>query len=113
MTRICSIAALAAVLALAGMPAGAFMIDGNKLYDACTGKETYDRTFCLGYVSGVHDTLDGFTADTGGKYCVPRTVSSGQLADLITKFLRDNPGRRRLAAARIVGEAITRTFPCP
>ena len=44
--------------------------------------------------------------------CVPGESTKGQLADVVIKYLEQNPERRHLEAGSLVPEALNRAFPC-
>ncbi|MBT6220417.1 MAG: hypothetical protein HN578_06065 [Rhodospirillales bacterium] len=99
--------------------AGLFM-DGNKLHDMCNKDTARDQGFCLGFITGVADSLEG-AADIlnfvlADKFkpgtCVPKNVNIGQLRDIAKKHLQDNPQSRHKSAWEIVSSSFGNAFPC-
>ncbi|MFM1691813.1 Rap1a/Tai family immunity protein [Aeromonas salmonicida] len=87
-------------------------LDGNMLYEKCTsekGDEFYyiNSSECRGYVTGVADTLDGYS------FCIPNQVTRGQNSDVVTKFLSEHPEDRHKEAHIITAYALSLAFPCP
>jgi len=44
--------------------------------------------------------------------CLPGETTVGQVTAIVTKFLKDNPEKWKLAANYIIGYALTPVFPC-
>ena len=84
---------------------------GNKLYKDCA--ENYRH--CVGYVQGVVDGASAIMAELSMKtpICFPNNVTSGQVTDIVIKYLKENPSARHYVAASNVMVAITNAFPCP
>jgi len=86
-------------------------LDGNMLYERCSSKkgdEFYymNASECRGYITGVADTLDGFS------FCIPNQVTRGQNADIVTKYLSDHPEDRHRDGHAITAQALSLAFPC-
>ena len=95
---------------------------GDMLYAHCLSSDLYARGICLGYVEGVADAgeqevLAGASVSGGStlgiwRWCIPTGTASGQVRDIVVKFLRENPVQRHLAAAGVVASALQHTWPC-
>jgi len=59
----------------------------GQLRSLCVSSDRADRNFCLGYISGY--------ADRGAKnfYCIPQTISTTDLVDLLLIDLKRHPDR--------------------
>ena len=106
---------LPAVLSFGCLCAHAGFDTGNRLYEDCRSGNYFNRGYCGGYVTGIVDTLEalqsrGILPPTA--LCVPEEVTKGQLADVVLKYLEQNPERRHLEAGSLVPEALNRAFPC-
>ncbi|MFQ1864938.1 Rap1a/Tai family immunity protein [Aeromonas veronii] len=82
------------------------------LYERCSsvkGDEFYyiNSSDCRGYITGVTDTLDGFS------FCIPNQVTRGQNVDIVTKFLSEHPEDRHKEGHVITAYALSLAFPCP
>lgn len=102
--------------------AGPFL-SGNDLYTSCTSPG--DHAECIGYVGDVLDTADyegifykgnsNLHAAVEGlnvEWCPPPGITSGQAADVATKFLRDNPQGRHERASNLIAQAMKAAWPC-
>lgn len=89
---------------------------GNALWKSCQEHQSdpggFDSGICLGFVMATKDSMVGLDAKRSGPYCVPNSVELGQLADVVTKWLRDNPRDRHLPAVLLVNNALVSAFPC-
>jgi hypothetical protein len=115
---------LAAIFILTATPSFADRyISGNDLYPLCSatpenvpGDQQANAStqwgFCRGYIAGVADILENREV-AGYRACMPApTVEIGQLAEVVTNFLRDHPDERQLTAASNVAFALSKAFPC-
>ena len=102
------------VAVFAGVPAWADFVDGNGLYDTCVDEgHAFHEGFCMAYVLGVADTLDGGQNSIGDfKACLPIGVTIQQTVDITTNWLKQNPSKRHYSAASIVALALDEAFPC-
>lgn len=65
---------------------------------------------CTAYILGV---VDGMRALPDlHLYCLPDHMLSGDVEDVVTVYLRDNPQKRNAAAATMVAAALIQAFPC-
>ncbi len=91
-------------LALCGS-AHAEFLDGNKLLSDMKGSHGFQMS-ALGYVMGVADAIQGAVA------CVPPSVTSGQVQDMVRNYLEANPAVRHLTGDMIVTHVLKQAFPC-
>lgn len=61
----------------------------------------------MGFVMGVHDTLDEIA------FCSPPGTNVGQLCAVVGKYLKDHPAEWNSAATVLVQKALAEAFPCP
>lgn len=85
--------------------AQAAYFDGNILLARMNGT-TQERMQALGYIQGVHDTLQDFVV------CSPANVTAGQVMDMTKNFLDNTPAIRHLNADAIVMRVLATTWPC-
>ncbi|MFZ1741850.1 MAG: Rap1a/Tai family immunity protein [Pontixanthobacter sp.] len=114
--------AFAIAVFIAQLPAAgsASFIDGSTLLEKCESREnsaTYyqDRSFCMAYVLGAIDQLSlNTTADKDFVYqiCLRESVTSGQLRDVVVKYLRENPADRDSQASFAVWISVRKAWPC-
>ena len=85
----------------------AYFVDGNKLLEMKN-----ERLAFMMYVVGVLDRDNGTGATwTGLKYCTPMGVTQGQAADVVLRYLEENPSERHLSAAYLVRAAFLKAYP--
>ncbi len=76
--------------------------------------QTNAAGFCMGYVTGVSDAVS--YAENGGTFsqnlCIPKGVSSSQIARIVVKYGNDHPERLHLHATVFTIEALQGAFPC-
>ena len=97
------------VAAMIARPARAEFVTGNQLHEKCNSNAPEDKFWCLGFVTGVADTLP---QGPKGIVCPEPNVTAGQFYDVVVKDLRDHPGVRGLPASLLIGTALGTAFPC-
>jgi hypothetical protein len=86
--------------------------DGNTLLDLCRR----DDNLCIAYVVGVVDGQLSAIVGTSRTlpYCTPVNSTSGQVKDVVVKFLNDHPEERHLLGSVLVAEALSQAWAsCP
>tara|TARA_B100000700_G_scaffold262198_1_gene298575 strand:+ start:225 stop:545 length:321 start_codon:yes stop_codon:yes gene_type:complete len=81
-----------------------FYKSGNMLFAECTSTNPTDNVACMAYISGV--------VDSSPVICPPVTVVVGQLRDIVTKYLKENPATRHWNATSLVQISLVAVFPC-
>jgi hypothetical protein len=92
-------------LALVAGSVRAEFIDGNKLLSDMKGAHGFQMS-ALGYVMGVADAIQGAVA------CVPQSVTSGQLRDMVFNYLEATPAVRHFPGDALVTHVIKQAWPC-
>lgn len=87
--------------------------NGQQLHDFCQEERaaSVQHGACYFYSAAIADVL-ATTVINKFRACIPMTVKSEQARDVVTKFLEDHPELRHYAAAGLVGEALSKAFPC-
>jgi hypothetical protein len=98
------IAALA--FAAASTASHAQFIDGNRLLERMSDESTVKQMVALGYVLGVADSF------AESEICIPQNVQASQLADIVRRWLQNNPDKRHVSAAAIVLVSLRSVWPC-
>jgi hypothetical protein len=95
------------------------LVSGNTLYGHCssqpsTAAYTTSVAYCVGYVTAVSDTFNTMRAaeNKSQVICLPASSNAGQMADIVAKYLGDNPSTRHFGATTLVLDALVRAFPC-
>lgn len=109
------------ILALACLPASArgpqdarTYLSGNDLWTECSATDGYNLGFCLGFVVGIADAMQGTSAGlSSGRVCIPSQVTGEQALDVVVKrYLAQHPEGRHYTAASITTDALAAAFPC-
>jgi Rap1a immunity proteins len=100
---------LMVVAAMIAGPARAEFVTGNQLYEKCNSNAPEDKFWCLGFVTGVADTLP---QGPKGIVCPGPNVTAGQFYDVVVKDLRDHPAMHDLPASFLAGAGLAMAFPC-
>lgn len=106
-------------------------ISGNELLETCTSDNQVLTGFCIGYVIGYSEGAPWGVAladasvrgEMGGPdvnnmvgtvtgSCVPADATNGQLKDVVTKYLQENPASRHESARTLIWRAYAAAFPC-
>ena len=92
---------------------GAF-VSGNRLLEVC---DPVQSPSCYAYVEGATDafqfTFSALHVQQHALFCLPQGVTSRQLVDIATNYLRDHPEQRHTVASGNVALALANAFPCP
>jgi len=119
---------------------GAAAMSGNELLQDCRSESGFNSGYCLGiivgYGYGYNSGRQGGAlyqyfgrADwqeledrareaeavrrSAAYYCIPGSVSQGQLRDIVVKFLEGDPAHRHMDAGTLIAVALKQAFPCP
>ena len=81
-----------------------FFDTGNDLYGKCLSSES---TLCLGSASAYFEMMQelGYSCPGSGR-------TRGKVADVLTKFLKENPELRHQSAASLAVQAFIKGFGC-
>ncbi len=98
--------------------ASAAFLSGNDLHRLLQGSNM-QQAQANSFVIGVYDTIRvAHDADARAKrdkmLCVSERsgIVSGQVIDVVRKYLRDNPENRNESAASLVWVALNQAWPC-
>jgi hypothetical protein len=106
------------LLAVLPTPAVAAFYSGNDFLSYCNAPETAAaRGKCTSFVAGAFDAsellLTDRERDRSRFFCVPPSVTLGQLTDVLLKYVRENPAERHETAVSLFFKAIWTAWPCP
>jgi hypothetical protein len=89
-------------------------MSGNQLLERCRAEQgSFARGICYGYINGIADVLSSGIVVNGWSACFPAQVTSGQVVDVVTRYLTANPQVRHMSAPGIAAAALEQAFPCP
>lgn len=117
------------VVALTGMLASGVATadrkyDGNELLGQCQqyikladSEPNYDRIdvgMCAGFVEGVNSMVYFYSDELKkeDKYCMPGSVTNGQMVRILVKYLKDNPKLLNKSNTVLVWSAFKDAYPC-
>lgn len=107
------------VLTMIPRPVQASFVDGNDLLQKCSTRERdaayfQNQSYCMGYIVGVSDAAEFFQTAPGMPQlvCLPSNVTSGQLKDVVVKYLQDNPAKRHEDAESLILTSLAINFRC-
>ncbi len=90
---------------------GAHALSGDDLTRVCTDKDATREALCVGYVSGVSETLTSVLQTSG--ICAPDSVSLGKLITVVVDYIDAHPEKRHSSAVPLVWSALVDAWPCP
>lgn len=120
------IAATVTLIAALGCGEAAAKTTGNELLNYCqtmirvmdngTTTQSLEEAFnagqCLGFVSGVRNASELSLVPEPIRSCTPQSATMGQLARVITKYLKDNPSELNLDQTFLAMLALKGAYPC-
>ncbi|MDY0331778.1 MAG: Rap1a/Tai family immunity protein [Thiomonas sp.] len=74
--------------------------------DSWNNKHYESNSMVRGYFAGVQDAYDGVF------FCVESEVKMSQAAEIVIKYIKDNPEKWHTAGQLLVIEALGKAFPC-
>ena len=110
-----SLAILAGLIAPALIsPAHAYFLDGDELMNHCSANipdERFDPAICVTYIMGAYDGFMFQRLIRNQPRCTPRTLTAGQLREVVVEYLLANPDNRGMDASALVWNAIIAEWP--
>ena len=107
-----------ALLLVISSTANASFMSGNNLMERYRSYKEYNAgnpseedlmlgMMYLGYVAGASDVLDNLEM-----ICKPKGMTVGQAAQIVGKYLDDNPQELHISAGTLVFKALSEHYPC-
>ena len=88
-------------------------MNGNELYQECTGSSYILREHCIGYLEGVTDAEVTMREVIGTPpNCLPLGVDATQIRDVVVQYLEDHPAIRNDLASDLAATAMAVAWPC-
>ena len=89
-------------------PAAAYFDTGNEVYETCIAPDkSSKRLICLATASAYLDMMRSL-----GYACTDDKLSRRQVADVLVKFLKENPESRQKPGPSLAVEAFSKGFGC-
>ncbi len=108
-----AIMALSVTVAISMGNVEAGFIRGIELQNWCSSTDLTDRSSCVAYILGVHDTIERVSAGKGKQlYCLPKEVGSEDLYKVISDYLAANQKTIHLSGSSNVLLALKEQYPC-
>jgi hypothetical protein len=79
---------------------------GNEIMDNWNNKYYESNSMIRGYFAGIQDSYNGVL------FCVDAKVKMSQAAEVIIKYMKDNPEKWHNAGKNLVIDALGKAFPC-
>lgn len=89
--------------------AGGYFLTGNELLDMCKSSRLQASGYMMGFAEGY-----AIRDEMGAKpvVCLPNSVMSGQVIDVVCRYLEQNPETRHWSAAYQAHNALVKAWPC-
>ncbi len=102
---------LVALMFCAAIPT-ASALQGEELAGVCSDdKDKFKQGFCVGYLSGVSETLTGVLQTSG--ICAPKDLTIEKLITAVATYSSNHDDKRRGPAVSLVWSALVDAWPCP
>jgi len=92
---------------------------GKEFLDLCNQADAWSDGYCVGYIAGAGEMLDGLLLEDGvretfdGKvFCLPDDVTKGTVRDHVLGFLRERSDISDLEMTSITWAALIEIYPC-
>ena len=95
--------------------ANAGFLTGSELKEHCFKTGPYHKGICSGFIMGVFDGVilaEKTWATNSRSICPPKKVKSGQLKEIVVKFLDEETENLSKEASELVWDALILAFPC-
>jgi hypothetical protein len=87
-------------------------LQGEELAGVCSDdKDKFKQGFCVGYLSGVSETLTGVLQTSG--ICAPKDITIEKLLTTVATYSSNHEDKRRGPAVSLVWSALVDAWPCP
>ena len=100
------------VLMLCAVIPTASALQGEELAGVCSDdKDRFKQGLCVGYLTGVSETLTGVLQASG--ICAPKDMTFEKLLTAVATYSRDHEDKRHGPAVTLVWSALVDAWPCP
>ena len=96
------------LLLVEATPAAAYFDMGNEIYERCIAPDkSPNHQICLATASAYLDMMSAL-----GYSCTSDKLTRRQVADVLVKFLKENPENRQKSGPSLAIEAFSKGFGC-
>jgi Rap1a immunity proteins len=90
----------------------AYALQGEELAGVCSDdKDKFKQGFCVGYLSGVSETLTSVLQSSG--ICAPKDLTIEKLITTVANYSSNHADKRRGPGVSLVWSALVDAWPCP
>ncbi len=90
----------------------AYALQGEELAGVCSDeKDKFNQGFCVGYLTGVSETLTGVLQTSG--ICAPKDITIEKLITTVATYSSRHDDKRKGPAVSLVWSALVDAWPCP
>jgi len=95
--------------------AAGFFETGRGLLQSCDGDDVVQYTQCVGFLTGVADSIKTLVARKQIKkqVCIPGAVTGRELRATFSTYAKDNDYLLDIAASSVAIDAFRKRWPCP
>jgi hypothetical protein len=87
-------------------------LQGEELAGVCSDdKDKFKQGFCIGYLTGVSETLTGVLQTSG--ICAPKDLTIEKLITAVATYSSNHADKRKGPGVSLVWSALVDTWPCP
>lgn len=89
-----------------------YALQGEELAGVCSDdKDKFKQGFCVGYLTGVSETLTGALQTSG--ICAPKDITIEKLIATVATYSSSHADKRQGPAVSLVWSALVDAWPCP
>lgn len=86
-------------------------LQGEELAGVCSDdKDRFKQGFCVGYLSGVSETLTSVLQTSG--ICAPKDITIEKLITAVATYSNNHEDKRKGPAVSLVWSALVASWPC-
>jgi hypothetical protein len=90
----------------------AYALQGEELTGVCgDDKDKFKQGFCIGYLTGVSETLTSVLQTSG--ICAPSEITIEKLITTVASYASSHTDKRRGPGVGLVWSALVDAWPCP
>lgn len=87
-------------------------LQGEELAGVCSDdKDKFKQGFCVGYLTGVSETLTGVLQTSG--ICAPKDLTIEKLITVVATYSSNHADKRKGPGVSLVWSALVDAWPCP
>lgn len=108
----CALLLMGPILLAAASGNAAFELGKSLKYKCFDDPNSYDGGFCLGYITGIADTMKEGNKVNNFKACIPDSATDQDILGVVKQVLKENPGNMHYTGNDLVAFAYQDAYPC-